>query len=160
MDLNGVCFHYQLSTTGVVATFLNRFLVVRMLVKRMQQKEKIKKNLHLSILQNASTLVNSSFCLLSLVSSIPILVPELTYNILSSPAISKLNNNPIANWDTRFETGTKTALLHPFSPIVVAADENERIRYESFIRASLKLNLRSTSCIQVSPLLGKIQASS
>ncbi|WZY96063.1 hypothetical protein YC2023_068392 [Brassica napus] len=44
-------------------------------------------------------------------------------------SISKLNNNPIANWDTRFETGTKTALLHPFTPIVVAADENERIRY-------------------------------
>ncbi|CAH8391318.1 unnamed protein product [Eruca vesicaria subsp. sativa] len=43
-------------------------------------------------------------------------------------SISKLNNNPIANWNTRFETGTKTALLHPFSPILVAADENERIR--------------------------------
>ena len=42
-------------------------------------------------------------------------------------AVSNLNNR-IANWDTKFETGTKTALLQPFSPIVVAADENERIR--------------------------------
>ncbi|KAL6905760.1 hypothetical protein ACP4OV_003361 [Aristida adscensionis] len=34
----------------------------------------------------------------------------------------------IASWDTRFELGTKAALLMPFSPIVVAADENEQIR--------------------------------
>jgi len=34
----------------------------------------------------------------------------------------------IASWDTRFELGTKAALLLPFSPIVVAADENEQIR--------------------------------
>ncbi|KAK3119564.1 hypothetical protein QOZ80_9AG0672290 [Eleusine coracana subsp. coracana] len=34
----------------------------------------------------------------------------------------------IASWDTRFELGTKTSLLMPFSPIVVAADENEQIR--------------------------------
>jgi hypothetical protein len=34
----------------------------------------------------------------------------------------------IASWDTRFELGTKSALLLPFSPIVVAADENEQIR--------------------------------
>ncbi|AQK56955.1 Regulatory-associated protein of TOR 1 [Zea mays] len=33
----------------------------------------------------------------------------------------------IASWDTRFELGTKAALLLPFSPIVVAADENEKI---------------------------------
>nr|5WBI_A Chain A, Regulatory-associated protein of TOR 1 [Arabidopsis thaliana]5WBJ_A Chain A, Regulatory-associated protein of TOR 1 [Arabidopsis thaliana]5WBK_A Chain A, Regulatory-associated protein of TOR 1 [Arabidopsis thaliana]5WBL_A Chain A, Regulatory-associated protein of TOR 1 [Arabidopsis thaliana] len=52
-------------------------------------------------------------------------------------SISKLNNNPIANWDTRFETGTKTALLHPFSPIVVAADENERIRVWNYEEATL-----------------------
>ena len=30
-----------------------------------------------------------------------------------------------------FETGTKAVLLHPFAPIVIAADENERIRYAS-----------------------------
>ncbi|XP_044508868.1 regulatory-associated protein of TOR 1-like isoform X2 [Mangifera indica] len=42
-------------------------------------------------------------------------------------SVSKLSN-PIACWDTRFENGAKTALLQPFSPIVVAADENERIR--------------------------------
>lgn len=29
--------------------------------------------------------------------------------------------------------GTKTLLLQPFSPIVVAADENERIRYVWFL---------------------------
>jgi regulator-associated protein of mTOR len=40
---------------------------------------------------------------------------------------SKLNNQ-IASWDTKFETGTKATLLLPFSPIVVAADENELIR--------------------------------
>ncbi|XP_019058409.1 PREDICTED: regulatory-associated protein of TOR 1-like isoform X3 [Tarenaya hassleriana] len=52
-------------------------------------------------------------------------------------SISKLNNNPIANWDTKFETGTKTSLLHPFSPIVIAADENERIRVWNYEEATL-----------------------
>ncbi|XP_068341289.1 regulatory-associated protein of TOR 1-like [Pyrus communis] len=42
-------------------------------------------------------------------------------------SVSKLNNQ-IASWDTKFETGTKTILLKPFSPIVVGADENEQIR--------------------------------
>lgn len=45
-------------------------------------------------------------------------------------AVSKLNNQ-IASWDTRFETGTKTTLLQPFSPVMIAADEKERIRYEN-----------------------------
>ncbi|KAG7553698.1 WD40 repeat [Arabidopsis suecica] len=52
-------------------------------------------------------------------------------------SISGINNIPIANWDTKFETGTKTALLHPFSPIVVAADENERIRVWNYEEATL-----------------------
>ncbi|KAK7395010.1 hypothetical protein VNO78_15551 [Psophocarpus tetragonolobus] len=39
-------------------------------------------------------------------------------------AVNSLTN-PIAKWDIK---GTKTALLQPFSPIVIAADENERIR--------------------------------
>ncbi|XP_024011669.1 regulatory-associated protein of TOR 2 isoform X2 [Eutrema salsugineum] len=52
-------------------------------------------------------------------------------------SISGLNNIPIANWDTKFEVGTKTALLHPFSPIVVAADENERIRVWNYEEATL-----------------------
>jgi len=52
-------------------------------------------------------------------------------------SISGLSNIPIANWDTKFETGTKTALLHPFSPIVVAADENERIRVWNYEEATL-----------------------
>ncbi|PKU65192.1 regulatory-associated protein of TOR 1 isoform X1 [Dendrobium catenatum] len=42
-------------------------------------------------------------------------------------SITQLNNQ-IASWDTRFETGAKATLLLPFCPIVVAADENERIR--------------------------------
>lgn len=42
-------------------------------------------------------------------------------------AVNKLNN-PIATWDTKVESGIKTALLQPFSPIVVAADDSERIR--------------------------------
>ncbi|XP_020113918.1 regulatory-associated protein of TOR 2 [Ananas comosus] len=37
-------------------------------------------------------------------------------------------SNQIASWDTKFEMGTKAILLLPFSPIVVAADENERIK--------------------------------
>ncbi|KAG5243161.1 transducin family protein [Salix suchowensis] len=56
---------------------------------------------------------------------------KLHWNILQcvSTLVSVSNlNNRIASWDTKFETGTKTALLQPFSPIVVAADENERIR--------------------------------
>ncbi|KFK24674.1 hypothetical protein AALP_AA8G010200 [Arabis alpina] len=52
-------------------------------------------------------------------------------------SISGLNNIPMANWDTKFEMGTKTALLHPFSPIVVAADENERIRVWNYEEATL-----------------------
>ncbi|KAK8601523.1 hypothetical protein V6N12_051353 [Hibiscus sabdariffa] len=44
-------------------------------------------------------------------------------------AVSKLNNNnQIASRDTRFETSTRTSLLQPFSPIVIAANENEWIR--------------------------------
>ncbi|KAK1270551.1 Regulatory-associated protein of TOR 1 [Acorus gramineus] len=42
-------------------------------------------------------------------------------------SVNKLSTQ-IASWDTKFETGTKAALLHPFDPIVVAADEDERIR--------------------------------
>ncbi len=51
---------------------------------------------------------------------------------ISWSAVSKLNN-PIASWDTKFETGSKTILLQPFSPIVIAADESERIRYAASI---------------------------
>ncbi|KAG4209816.1 hypothetical protein ERO13_A02G005400v2 [Gossypium hirsutum] len=53
-------------------------------------------------------------------------------------SVSKLNNNSqIASWDTKFETGTRTALLQPFSPIVIAADENERIRVWNYEEATL-----------------------
>ncbi|KAI7745102.1 hypothetical protein M8C21_017802, partial [Ambrosia artemisiifolia] len=42
-------------------------------------------------------------------------------------------HNPIARWDTKFESGARASLLQPFAPIVVAADEGECIRYASFI---------------------------
>ncbi|KAF6174060.1 hypothetical protein GIB67_020242 [Kingdonia uniflora] len=50
--------------------------------------------------------------------------------------VSKFSNQ-IASWDTRFETGTKAALLQPFSPIVIAADDSERIRIWNYEEASL-----------------------
>ena len=53
------------------------------------------------------------------------------YFILS--AVSRLTN-PIAKWDIK---GTQTALLQPFSHIVIAADENERIRYLKLINTIL-----------------------
>ncbi|KAF5762688.1 putative transcription factor WD40-like family [Helianthus annuus] len=46
-------------------------------------------------------------------------------------------HNPIARWDTKFETGAKTALLQPFSPIVVAAEEGECIRIWNYEEATL-----------------------
>ncbi|CAN0879595.1 Regulatory-associated protein of TOR 1 [Linum grandiflorum] len=51
-------------------------------------------------------------------------------------SIGKLNNQ-IAGWDTKFEGGTRATLLHPFSPIVVAADNNERIRVWNYEEATL-----------------------
>ncbi|KAL5166737.1 Regulatory-associated protein of TOR 1 [Glycine soja] len=48
-------------------------------------------------------------------------------------AVSRLIN-PIAKWDIK---GTQTALLQPFSPIVIAADENERIRIWNHEEATL-----------------------
>ncbi|CAI0423975.1 unnamed protein product [Linum tenue] len=51
-------------------------------------------------------------------------------------SVGKLNNQ-IAGWDTKFEAGTKAALLQPFSPIVVAADDNERIRVWNYEEAAL-----------------------
>ncbi|XP_010931321.1 regulatory-associated protein of TOR 1 [Elaeis guineensis] len=50
-------------------------------------------------------------------------------------SVSKLNNQ-IASWDTKFEMGTKATLLLPFYPIVVAADENERIRVWNYEEAT------------------------
>ncbi|KAF3448860.1 hypothetical protein FNV43_RR09576 [Rhamnella rubrinervis] len=50
-------------------------------------------------------------------------------------AVSKFNNQ-IASWDTKCEMGTKTILLQPFSPIVIAADKNERIRVWNYEDAS------------------------
>ncbi|KAL7264205.1 hypothetical protein ACSBR1_002206 [Camellia fascicularis] len=42
-------------------------------------------------------------------------------------AVSKLNKQ-IACWDTNFKSGTKAALLDPFSPVVIVSDETEQIR--------------------------------
>ncbi|KAF5747663.1 regulatory-associated protein of TOR 1 isoform X1 [Tripterygium wilfordii] len=50
-------------------------------------------------------------------------------------SINKLNNQ-IASWDTKFEMGTKAAVMQPFSPIVIAADENERIRVWNYDEAA------------------------
>ncbi|KAJ6848266.1 regulatory-associated protein of TOR 2 isoform X1 [Iris pallida] len=50
-------------------------------------------------------------------------------------SVCKLNNQ-IASWDTKFETGTKATVLLPFSPIVVAADENEGIRVWNYEEAT------------------------
>ena len=49
------------------------------------------------------------------------------FGSFSFTAINKLHDQ-IANLDTKFETGTKSILLQPFSPVVIAEDENERIR--------------------------------
>jgi hypothetical protein len=57
----------------------------------------------------------------------------LYYFILS--AVSRLTN-PIAKWDIK---GTQAVLLQPFSPIVVAADENECIRYAKFVNTVVNL---------------------
>ncbi|XP_057473972.1 regulatory-associated protein of TOR 1-like isoform X2 [Actinidia eriantha] len=51
-------------------------------------------------------------------------------------SINKLHNQ-IASWDTKFESGTKTILLQPFSPVVIAADETERIRIWNYEEATL-----------------------
>ncbi|KAK4483828.1 hypothetical protein RD792_011035 [Penstemon davidsonii] len=51
-------------------------------------------------------------------------------------SVSELQKNQIASWDTKFETGTKTALLQPFSPVVIASDENERIRVWNYEEAT------------------------
>ncbi|KAI8557185.1 hypothetical protein RHMOL_Rhmol05G0316600 [Rhododendron molle] len=42
-------------------------------------------------------------------------------------SINKLHDQ-ITSRDTKFETSTKTILLQPFNPVVIAADETERIR--------------------------------
>nr|XP_009800408.1 PREDICTED: regulatory-associated protein of TOR 1 isoform X4 [Nicotiana sylvestris] len=51
-------------------------------------------------------------------------------------SVSRLHNQ-IASWDTKFESGTKTALLQPFSSIVVASDERELIRVWNYKEATL-----------------------
>ena len=78
----------------------------------------------------------------------PVFTLELIDFSLSLLAVSKLNNDSqIASWDTRFETGTRTALLQSFSPIVIAADENERIRYVISVLMDFKAVSSSFECL-------------
>ncbi|KAK4377456.1 hypothetical protein RND71_003752 [Anisodus tanguticus] len=51
-------------------------------------------------------------------------------------SVNRLHNQ-IASWDTKFESGTRTALLQPFSPVVIASDESERIRVWNYKEATL-----------------------
>ncbi|KAG5582222.1 hypothetical protein H5410_052849, partial [Solanum commersonii] len=51
-------------------------------------------------------------------------------------SVNRLHNQ-IASWDTKFESGTRTALLHPFSPFVIASDESERIRVWNYKESTL-----------------------
>ncbi|XP_060176364.1 regulatory-associated protein of TOR 1-like [Lycium barbarum] len=51
-------------------------------------------------------------------------------------SVNRLHNQ-IASWDTKFECGTATALLQPFSPVVIASDESERIRVWNYKEATL-----------------------
>uniref|UniRef100_A0A803MHY0 Raptor N-terminal CASPase-like domain-containing protein n=1 Tax=Chenopodium quinoa TaxID=63459 RepID=A0A803MHY0_CHEQI len=51
-------------------------------------------------------------------------------------SVSKLYNQ-IASWDTKFENGTKTTLLQPFSPVVIAADEKKHIRVWNYEEPAL-----------------------
>ncbi|KAL8141036.1 hypothetical protein V2J09_007057 [Rumex salicifolius] len=44
--------------------------------------------------------------------------------------------NLIASWDTKFETGTRMTLLPPFSPIVIAANDSEKIRVWNYEEAT------------------------
>ncbi|KAL3536590.1 hypothetical protein ACH5RR_005051 [Cinchona calisaya] len=57
-------------------------------------------------------------------------------------SVNRLHNQ-IASWDTKFETGTRSALLLPFSPVVVASDENERIRIWNYEEATLLNNFEN-----------------
>ncbi|XP_077216977.1 regulatory-associated protein of TOR 1-like [Tasmannia lanceolata] len=56
--------------------------------------------------------------------------------------VSKLSNQ-IASWDTKFESGTKAVLLQPFSPIVIVADESERIRIWNYEEETLLNNFNN-----------------
>ncbi|XP_071910271.1 regulatory-associated protein of TOR 1-like isoform X1 [Coffea arabica] len=51
-------------------------------------------------------------------------------------AVNRLRDQ-IASWDAKFETGTRTGLLQPFSPVVVASDESETIRIWNYEESTL-----------------------
>eukprot|EP01018_Ginkgo_biloba_P000291 Gb_09312 [translate_table: standard] len=51
-------------------------------------------------------------------------------------SVSKVSDQ-IASWDTSCEIGTKAALLHPFIPIVIVADEKETVRIWNYEEAAL-----------------------
>lgn len=52
--------------------------------------------------------------------------------------VSKISDQ-IASWDTGYEVGMKSVLLHPFIPIVIVADEKETVRIWNYDEA-LPLN--------------------
>ncbi|KAF3776242.1 Regulatory-associated protein of TOR 1 [Nymphaea thermarum] len=55
---------------------------------------------------------------------------KLAWDCIAKCQHSSVSNlgNQITTWEIRSDTGTKAMLMHPFSPIVIAADENECIR--------------------------------
>lgn len=99
------------------------------LLARREERERFALE-HIAKCQHSCMPFNLFVCCSFYTILMPVFPLELIGFSFSLLAVSKLNNNnQIASWDTRFETGTRTALLHPYSPIVIAADENERIRY-------------------------------
>lgn len=50
-------------------------------------------------------------------------------------SVSKISDQ-IASWDTGYEVGMKSVLLHPFIPIVIVADEKETVRIWNYDEAS------------------------
>ncbi|KAG5552851.1 hypothetical protein RHGRI_010830 [Rhododendron griersonianum] len=60
-------------------------------------------------------------------------------------SVNKIQNQ-IASWDTKFDSGTKTVLLQPFSPVVIAADETERIKIWNYEEATLLNSFDNHDC--------------
>lgn len=55
---------------------------------------------------------------------------KLALDYIANCQLSSIHrlHNPMASWDTKFETGTKAMLMQPFNPVLIAADESEKIR--------------------------------
>ncbi|KAL8526523.1 hypothetical protein ACS0TY_015644 [Phlomoides rotata] len=61
----------------------------------------------------------------------------LDYIVKCKNSSARKLQNRITSWDTKFENGTKAALMQPFSPVVIACDENEMIRIWNCEEATL-----------------------